>query len=289
MKKTKVSIVIPTLGRETLYPLIRNLLKQKVNFQYEIVLVPQVKLKENLLKNKKIKIHYEPLGNGFAYYRNVGIKLGKGEIIVFIDDDEIPMNLNWLSNITKLIIAGGQKVVTAGTMIELGQGYFTDSVSLLGFPGGGAVGFRIMWNVNKDYSTEHLCSGNLAIRKSILKKVGKFTHEMKNGNEDVNLADKLIKSKIKIHYSEDSTVYHIARKGYFNFVKWNYLRGKSNGDYLSSNKSGGKITNRLKSSLRILRNVSLGNTIYLPGVIFAMGNQYIFQTLGVIWRKFNGK
>ena len=96
----KVSIIIPTLGRETLYPLIENLLKQEAAISSEIILIPQVKLKEELLQDERIKYFYEPLGKGFAYYRNIGINESKGDILVFIDDDELPMNYQWLHCIT---------------------------------------------------------------------------------------------------------------------------------------------------------------------------------------------
>src|SRR3989344_9422710 len=219
----KVSIIIPTLGRDSLYPLIENLLKQKVNFEYEIVLIPQVKLQENKLKDKKIKIFPEQLGKGFAYYRNVGIKKSKGDVLAFIDDDEIPMNEKWLYNITKLIMSRKEKVVTSGVNIKLKQGYFTDSISLLGFPGGGAIGFPIMWRVENDNYTSHLCSGNLAIDKKTIIKVNSFSSQFKSGNEDVDLGDKLVFNGYKIKYSQESTVYHIARKGLINFIKWNLL------------------------------------------------------------------
>ena len=141
-KKPKVSIIIPTLGRDSLYPLIENLLKQKVKFAYEIVLIPQVKLQEDKLKDKRIKIFFEELGKGFAYYRNIGIKKSKSDVLVFIDDDELPMNNKWLYNITKPILSGEELIATSGYKIKLNQGYLTDCISLLGFPGGGAVGFE---------------------------------------------------------------------------------------------------------------------------------------------------
>ena len=109
---------------------------------------------------------------------------------------------------------------------------------------------------------------------------------MKHGNEDVDLANKLIEEKIKIYYESNATVYHVARKGYFNFIKWNFLRGKSAGDYISSGKkSSGKIFERFASSLKILKKVTLTKPWYLPCLIFVMIHQYTFQILGAIWRK----
>ena len=278
----KVSIIIPTLGRETLYPLLDNLLKQEVTFSFEIILIPQVKLKEELLKDKRIKYFYEPLGKGFAYYRNRGINESIGDILVFIDDDELPMNYLWLSCITGPLIKGEEEVVTAGVNIKLGEGYLTDSISLLGFPGGGAIGFKTMWSVDENNNTEHLCSGNFAINKKTINELNNFSNEYRHGKEDVNLADKLIENKINIKYSEDATVYHVARKGFVNFVRWNMLRGKASKEYIAINRGSGKIMNRFSSSLKILRNVAATRTKYLPGVCFMMFNQYLWETIGAL-------
>jgi glycosyltransferase involved in cell wall biosynthesis len=282
--KPKVSIVIPTLGRESLYPLMKDLLKQKVNFNYEIVLIPQVKLKEEKLKDKKIRFYYEDLGKGFPYYRNKGIEKSRGEIVVFIDDDELPINKNWIDNITALIINKKEKVVTAGVKIKLKQGYFTDSISLLGFPGGGAIGFKTMWEVDKEGYTKHLCSGNLAIDKKLLEKINSFDLAMKSGSEDVNLAEKLIKNKDKIKYVEKATVYHVARKGFLKFVKWNFLRGKSAAEFLKEKKDSGEVGKRFSSSKRILKKTI--KTKYFPGVFFMMVNQYLWQTFGYLIGRF---
>ena len=278
----KVSIIIPTLGRETLYPLIEKLLKQEAAFPFEIILIPQVKLKEKLLEDERVKYFYEPLGKGFAYYRNIGINQSKGDILVFIDDDELPMNYQWLQCITEPLIKGVEEVVTAGVRINLGEGYITDSISLLGFPGGGAIGFKTMWHVDEHDYTEHLCSGNFAISRKTLNEIKNFSKEYKHGKEDVHLADKLIRSKINIKYIEEATVYHVARKGFINFIRWNILRGKASKDYISINRGGGKIKNRFASSGRILKNIAKTRTRYLPGVCFMMFNQYLGEFIGTL-------
>ena len=281
----KISIIIPTLGRETLYPLVNNLLKQNIDYHYEIILIPQVKLKEQFLQDKKIKIYYEPLGKGFAYYRNIGIEKSKGEIITFIDDDELPMNNNWLKHLTCQIIKGEEKVITAGYKIKLNQGYVTDCVSLLGFPGGGAVGFTVMWPLESPPYTSHICSGNFAILRDTLLAVGCFDNALNYGNEDVALGDKLTEHKIRILYLEEATVYHTARKGLYPVIRWNILRGKSAADYVRYKKSKGRVQQRLYSSLRIILKVIKERPGYIPGVVFMMVSQYVFQSIGYIYRQ----
>ena len=280
--KPEVSIIIPTLGRETLYPLLEMLLNQEVEFSFEIILIPQIKLKEELLSDERIKYFYEPLGKGFAYYRNAGIKKSRGKVLAFIDDDELPMNCSWLKFITNSIINGEFKVATSGVYIKLGEGYVTDSISLLGFPGGGAIGFKTMWRVDENDITEHLSAGNLAIDKTLMNKLNNFSNEYRLGQEDVNLSDKLKDKNIKVKYIDEATVYHVARKGFIRFIQWNILRGKAAKIYISHNKGGSRIMNRLSSSLKILKIVSLTRTRYLPGVILMMLNLYFWQFWGAL-------
>jgi len=257
-------------------------LKQEAAISSEIILIPQVKLKEELLQDERIKYFYEPLGKGFAYYRNRGINESKGDILLFIDDDELPMNYQWLQYISEPIVKDDEEVITAGVRIKLGEGYITDSISLLGFPGGGAIGFKIMWRVDENNYTNHLCSGNFAISRKTLNKLNNFSNEYRYGKEDVNLADNLVENNIAIKYIEEATVYHVARKGFINFITWNMLRGKASKDYIAINRGGGKVINRFASSMRVLRNVSTSRIKYLPGVILMMFNQYLWEFIGTL-------
>lgn len=279
----KVSIIIPTLARKTVYPLVENLLKQKVNFEYEIILIPQYPLKENLLQDKKIKIHYELPNKGFGYYRNLGIKLSRGSIIVFIDDDELPMDYNWLSTITNLIINGKENVVTAGVKIKLGLGYFTDSISLLGFPGGGALGYETIWPLKEKYYTYHFCGGNSAITKSTLSKVYNFSEKKISsiyGSEDKDLGDELLKKGIKIRYLKEATVYHEARKGLISFIRWNFRRGKAASDY-----SIKEFLIRFSTTKKVLKKIKKDYPYYFLGSLLIAMIKHVTQTIGFfVWK-----
>ena len=275
----RVSIIIPTLCRESLYPLVDSLLKQKVKFHFEIILIPQYELDLSRLKDKRIKIRYEEPSKGFAFYRNKGIKLSRGSILVFIDDDELPMNNEWLRTIVAPIADKKEKVVTAGVDIPLGQGYLADSISLLGFPGGGALGFTFHWSVNDGYTT-HLCSGNLAIEKRLILRISNFSEKMKYGSEDVDLAKRLVEAGIKIKYLKEVTVLHSARGEYLEFLKWNILRGKSAGVSLKQPILG--LIKRSFTSVRAMKKVAKENPRYLPGMLFTALSKHVAQIFGLI-------
>lgn len=279
-----ISIVIITIGRETLYPLVQKLLNQDIRHGFEIILVPQRKLKEDILNDKRIKIFYEPLGEGFAYYRNIGISVSKGELIVFIDDDEFPMDEHWLERLTHPIIDKRELVTTSGCYIPLGNGYLTDAISFLGFPGGGYIGFKNMWNIDQEGYTKHLCSGNCAFDKSFLKKIGRFSKNLFSGSEDVDIAEKILQNSEKIMYVENATVFHSPRSGLFNFIKWNIKRGKSAYEFAKNRKlKGSHVKGRFESSIKILKRSSRSK--YFPAVLTLSISQYLLQFTGYMLKR----
>ncbi len=100
----KASVIVRSYNRlEALCELLGLLLDQEYN-SYEIVVVEQSTEYENkvwdellsISKNPKIKLlTYEPLGGPKA--RNEGVKNSSGEILIFIDDDDLPSSNQWIS------------------------------------------------------------------------------------------------------------------------------------------------------------------------------------------------
>ncbi|OGD52517.1 hypothetical protein A3K80_09005 [Candidatus Bathyarchaeota archaeon RBG_13_38_9] len=266
--KPKISIVVITLGRRTLYELVKRLLQQEIDYEYEIVLISSSLLESGLLKDKKIKIRYEPRGIGFSHYRNMGVKHSQGEIIVYIDDDEKPISVEWLKNLIAPILNKRTSVATSGYYVPLGEGYLADSISFLGFPGGGCVGFKTMWEVDKENYTHHICTGNLAIMRKLLGDKEFFNENLRYGSEDVELSERLSEKSIKISYVEEATVFHEPRRDLFEFVMWQIRRGKAAYEFTrigSLKKSHTR--NRLKSSIKIVKK-SFFTKYFLLVVVF---------------------
>ncbi|MEQ9310350.1 MAG: glycosyltransferase family A protein [Balneolaceae bacterium] len=100
----KASVIIRSYNRvEALCELLEILLLQDFD-SFEIVIVEQSTeyKKESwnklllLSSSPKVKLlTYEPLGGPRA--RNEGVKNASGEILIFIDDDDLPTSTNWIS------------------------------------------------------------------------------------------------------------------------------------------------------------------------------------------------
>ncbi len=292
--KPLVSIIIPSLVRENLYQLAQNLTEQKCSFEFEIVIVPHKPFDKNKLANAKIKVFPQADNMGVSYYRNQGIKNAMGEILAFIDDDEMPQNDKWLQNLVDPILANGNdnansaKVTTAGSFIPLKNGYLADSISLLGYPGGAALGFEKIWHVDENNYTNHLCSGNFAIKKDLLLKAGGFENTLTKGKEDVLLGDNLQALGAQILYVQQATVNHLPRKSFIGFLKWHIQRGKAIYEYKKVKKiSLANVKTPFKTGFEALKASSF--TTYFPMVLGLLVLQNICQILGFFIMKFNDK
>jgi GT2 family glycosyltransferase len=279
-----ISIVCITLVRESLYSLLDHLTNQLIDEEFEVVLVPQPRGqldRSRIPESLQVQIIEEDLGKGFGFYRQLGLEHAHGEIVVWIDDDEHPAHTDWLSTITKPIRSGAESVVTSGVHIPLGQGYVADGISWLGLPGGGYPGFETMWPVDNKGYTDHLCSGNLAFKKTVIEELGGFNPQQVSGNEDVELGDRLRSRGIKIRYDAEAVVIHQARKSLSKFLKWHVERGLAHKEFVSEQANARqKITSRLGSSLKIIRMTLLSR--YMPIVLLLTVLQYSAQLTGYL-------
>lgn len=219
-----ISVCIISLGRTTLYNTLESIFSQKIDSAFEIVIILQWSIdieRINSLNKSHItcRIFYYEFWKWFSYYRNKAIYHSKGSILAWIDDDEWTMNDSWLQKIIAPIQNEKYQVVTGGYCVELGQWYMTDCVSLLWWPGGWALGFEKMWMVSSDSTTNHLCTGNFAIQKSLLQEI-RFSVDAKYGWEDNALSKDLFIKKIPIFYDKSVTVFHEPRSFSQAFSWW---------------------------------------------------------------------
>lgn len=289
MKETPfISVIIPTLVRNNLYLLVDALLQQDCSSSYEIILIPQKPFQKERLSDERIKIYSAAPNFGVSYYRNLGIQHARGEIVAFIDDDEMPQNAHWLKFLTQPIEKKSARITTAGSFIPLKQGYVADSISLLGYPGGAALGFKKLWEVDENNITKHLCSGNFAAEKTLLNQLGCFGGNLKEGKEDVFLSDKLESENIDILYIENATVNHLPRTNFVEFMRWHIQRGKALFEYKQL-----KTINvaKIKMPMRVAKEAIKASALskYFPLVLILLLLQNICQFLGFYLMKFHGQ
>lgn len=146
---------------------------------------------------------------GPAEKRDLSIKLAKGEILAFIDDDAFPRP-DWLINavhhFTKPEVAavGGPAVTAASDNIwQKASGAVFES-----YLGGGGVTYRYLPRTLRE--VDDFPSVNLFVRKDVFTEVGGFDCAYYPG-EDTKLCLEIVKLGKRIIYDPDVTVWHHRR------------------------------------------------------------------------------
>ncbi len=96
--KPKLSIIIATLGFDSLYNTLDSIIKNKGKHDIEVIVIGNLKDKR-IGKYKKL-IRHIPASfekGDLSMKRNLGFKEAKAEIVAFIDDD-VTINKNWIEN-----------------------------------------------------------------------------------------------------------------------------------------------------------------------------------------------
>ncbi len=264
-----ISVCIISLWRETLYKTLETVFSQKIEGTYEVIIVLQWhidRIRVQAVNPRNIPFYIYSLEHGlwFGYYRNKAIEYAKWDILAWIDDDEWTMDEHWLKKLTQPIKNGWYRVVTSGYNIQLGQWYMTDCISLLGWPGGGALGFQKMWGIGLDQSVTHLCTGNFAIKKFLIREIG-FSMEANYGWEDNALSRDLLIRSVPIFYEKFATVSHIARS-FSQALPWWKLRAKS---YIKATNKFFYEESLTQKKLRFIGNVFILDR-YIFGKLFCL-------------------
>lgn len=182
----KISCIIPTCNRpEFLKKAIESVLSQTV-LPMEIIIVnngkDRIKLADEILS--KVIIHNTEPYIGASAARNVGAKMAKGEILAFLDDDDLWAK-DYLKNIARAFDRDKDCVISRLDILENGE-------------------IKPHKNADKNLTMNNLLTSNpgvngsnLAVKKDIFFKVGGFDENLVT-SEDKSLIIELIKAQTKI-------------------------------------------------------------------------------------------
>ncbi|MBI2134865.1 glycosyltransferase [Candidatus Woesearchaeota archaeon] len=227
MKVHFISIVIPAFNAEkTIANCIYSLINQSYQKnKYEIIVVDNGSTDNtlNILKRfeNRIKILKERK-KGAYYARNSGIKSAKGQIVAFTDSDCVA-GRKWLFYLNKSFQNKNAKIVGGKTRSLLLNNSFQKYCDR----------FCNTQDISFSCKAPYFGAGNMAIRKSVLDKVGLFNESLKSG-ADVDICHRIIKSKKDVCYEPRAIINHYYPnslisfiKKYYKYGKWNKIRNKN--------------------------------------------------------------
>jgi GT2 family glycosyltransferase len=159
----------------------------------------------------EVIIVYDAYRKGPGYCRNEALKLSKGDLIYFIDDDAIAEADNLL-NLVKFFtsLKEGNNVVggVQGVLITHQGSRAFNRVSFTLF------GLKLMYDPSLQ-ETEIITTCNALLPKSVLERVCGFDERISYQYDDVDLSLKIRSAGFKLYTALDAKVYHegVAEKG----------------------------------------------------------------------------
>jgi glycosyltransferase involved in cell wall biosynthesis len=207
LSPVKISVVIPAREACTTIKYCLKSLNMQVRKPDEVIIVidppddPTRRCVEELLPELsfKIKILTGPGGVGSA--RSIGVANALGEIVAFIDSDEVA-HPYWLYYIEKAFAEHPNIMVIGGPIV-----YVEDVCRILSNSPQISEPFLIVLG-----GINNIRTGNMAFRKTIINIVGNFDSQFKVCHEDTDFIFRLIDNKIKTFYCRNLIVYHIRKK-----------------------------------------------------------------------------
>lgn len=286
----RFSVIIPAYNAESTLPgLLHSLLNQRYEEDFEVIVVDDCSTDSTteICRRFGCRLIECAKNSGPATCRNLGAAQASGDFLIFTDSDCV-VSSDWLECFERSLALGGADVIM-GKLVLLPSTILGDSISALGFPAGGSLGFEKVWRVSKEGYTNSLSSCNCAIRKDIFLELGGFDESFPYaGGEDTLLAHALVESGYRIRYCPEVVAYHPARESFGAFLRWQFRRG------ISSLIFAGKITRRREFvSLRLwsTKNVIKHNLrdAKFPLIFLLLGLSFTAQTSGFLYAKYKFK
>ena len=281
----KFSVIVPAYNAVKTLPVLLASLSAQSFKDFETVLVDD-KSRDGTVRiaeSYPCKVLRMPRNRGPARCRNEGARVAQGEILAFTDSD-CEVAPNWLERVNQHFKEPETDAIM-GRLVLKPSTFLGDSISALGFPAGGSVGFERIWKVDEKGFTDSLSSCNCAVRKDLFHKIGGFDESFPYaGGEDSLLAYHLKKAGCRIRFCPDVVAYHGARDSLRSFLRWQFRRGQSS--YIFSTRvqeKRGYVALRLWSTTNILRS-SFGDRKF-PMIVSLLALSFLLQMIGFFYER----
>jgi len=276
----RFSVIVPAYQAARTLPALLTSLSLQTFKDFELILVDDCSRDgtARIAHSCPCKVLRMPENRGPARCRNEGARSALGEILVFTDSD-CEVAPDWLERMDQHFRTEDTDAIM-GRLVLKPSTFLGDSISALGFPAGGSIGFEKIWRVDEKGFTDSLSSCNCAVRQSLFWKVGGFDETFPYaGGEDSLFAYHLKKAGSRIRFCPDVIVYHGARDSLRSFLRWQFRRGQSS--YIFSTKvrdKGNYMALRLWSTANIVK-ASFADRKF-PLILLLLGLSVLVQMMG---------
>ena len=218
----KVSIIIPTRDqKEILKRCLTGIEKSTSYRNFEIIIVDndsKEKTTINYLNSLKYPVikYQEPFN--FSKMNNLAAKQAKGDYLLFLNDDTLPLKADWLENMLELCqqkdigVVGAKLVLSDNTIQHAGWVYLNTGAGLHPFQrvDSGSQSFNGQINVIRNYSA--VTAACLLIKKSIFEEIGGFDDDFDLYYGDPDLCFRVIEKGYRVTYTPYALLLHEGSK-----------------------------------------------------------------------------
>ncbi|MDB9823136.1 glycosyltransferase [Deltaproteobacteria bacterium] len=190
-------------------------------FNIEIIVVEEIDMPSPI--DGTVYCHLPTNNLGFGHARKRAVKEAHGTLLVFIDDDCVPLE-GWLNYLLSPFESDDISAVGGGVLPKT-SGAIGRAIALLGFPAGGIP--RLLKSKGHVQESRLLSTGNLALKRDAVEEAGGFLTSHRYGGEDQELVRML---RGRTLFSPHALVYHEQRESIKDVWDWFVRRGK--GEYV---------------------------------------------------------
>ncbi len=278
-----ISVIVPSYNPEPvlLKRLFDSLLAQDTA-DFEVIVVDDASDGPEYAppEDARFRIIRRATRSGPAACRNAGAREAAAPLLFFTDTDcELePQTLSRAMDMLR------HCDVSVGDTITRVTTPFGRAVALLGFPGGGILGFDRVWRVTAEGRATSFSSCNLAMRRDVFFRHGGFDESFPvPGGEDTVLARQMLTAGVPMHYEPNQRVWHIQKDTLRQFLRWQLTRGRGN---FHIRRRIPKVGNYLQLRIWTFSNsLKKAGFVYFLPVIILIILSVVFQILGYYQEK----
>lgn len=231
-KKLDLSIVISTLGFESLYKTVESVVEHRGKYNIEILIIGKLgkEMEEKFKKNKLIKLFSVQFDKGdLSCKRNFGMEKARSEIVAHIDDD-VAIGSDWFEKGLRHFKDSKVGLVSGpGLVPQKEVGFLTKMLgNTMASLGAGPVRKRYVskGKLESDECGDKIIGCNMLIRKRVFEEIRGFDTEIIPAEEN-DFANRAIKKGWKVLMDPEFNLIHYARSSIRKFIKQIFRFGKA--------------------------------------------------------------